>query len=100
MSQNKEILLEKVREFESRTGHTIDSWPDDPNNTASVLKEKRRLSEPLSDEEVRRKMFDRSRRGFIVGGAAALIGIFGWRWMPDETKYNLLRRTFEFNEKV
>ena len=45
-------------------------------------------------------MFERSRRGFLIGGVAALAGIFGWRWMSDETKTALLRRTFEFNEKV
>ena len=100
MSDNKEILLEKVREFEARTGHTVDSFPDDPNNTASVLKEHRYLSEPLSPEAAKKRMSAMSRRGFLVGGTAALLGIFGWRWMPDETKANLLRRTFEFNERV
>lgn len=98
--KNKEILLEKVREFEKRTGHTVDSFPDDPSNTASILKEKRHLSEPLSAEEAKRQMFARSRRGFLIGGAAALIGIFGWRWMSDETKTNLYRKSFEFNEKI
>src|SRR5438552_13098772 len=101
MSENsKEVLLEKVREFEARTGHTVDSYPNDPDNTASVLKEHRYLSEPLSPDEARRQMFARSRRGFLVGGAAALVGIFGWKWMSDETKTALMRRTFEFNEKV
>lgn len=100
MSEDKKILLEKVREFEARTGHTVDSFPDDPNNTASVLKENRYLSEPLSAEEAKRKMTSRSRRSFLVGGAAALIGVFGWRWMSDEIKTGLYRRAFEFNEKV
>lgn len=100
MSDDNRILLEEVREFETRTGHTTDSWPGDPNNTASVLNEKRHLGKPLSTEDAKREMFARSRRGFLVGGAAALIGIVGWRWMDDETKANLLRRTFEFNEKV
>ncbi len=100
MSEDKKILLEKVREFEARTGHTVDSFPDDPGNTASVLKERRHLSEPLTPEEAKRQMFARSRRGFLVGGVAALAGIFGWRWMSDETKAKLLRSTFEFNEKV
>ncbi|MEO7539281.1 MAG: molybdopterin-dependent oxidoreductase [Pyrinomonadaceae bacterium] len=100
MSEDKEILIEKVREFEQRTGHTIDSYPDDSHNTASVLKERRVLSEPLADEEARRRMFARSRRGFLIGGAAALLGVFGWRWMGDEAKERLLRRTFEFNERV
>lgn len=100
MSEDREVLLEKVREFEARTGHTVDSFPEDPNNTASVLREHRYLSEPVSGEEAKRQMFARSRRGFLVGGAAALLGVFGWRWMPDETKSALLRRTFEFNERV
>ncbi len=100
MSEDKEVLLEKVREFEARTGHTVDSYPGDPNNTASVLKEHRYLSEPISPENAKKQMSAMSRRGFFVGGAAALLGIFGWRWMPDETKTNLIRRTFEFNERV
>lgn len=100
MSEDKKILLEKVREFEARTSHTADSWPNDPNNTASVLKEHRYLSEPLSPEEAKKQMFAKSRRSFLVGGVAALAGIFGWRWMSDETKANLFRRTFEFNERV
>lgn len=100
MSDDKKVLLEKVREFEARTGHTVDSFPGDPHNTASVLDERRHLSEPLSREDAKRQMSARSRRGFLVGGVAALVGIFGWRWMPDETKTALLRRTFEFNEKV
>ena len=83
MSEDKKILLEKVREFEARTGHTVDSFPDDPNNTASVLKERRYLSEPLSAEEAKRKMTSRSRRSFLVGGVAALVGVFGWRWISD-----------------
>ena len=100
MSDDKKILLEKVREFEKRTGHTVDSFPDDPDNTASVLKEHRYMSEPLSSEEAKKKMSVRSRRSFLVGSVAALTGILGWRWMPDEIKANLLRRTFEFNERV
>lgn len=69
-------------------------------NTAGILNENRDLSAPLTDEEARKKMSGYSRRGFIFGGAAALIGFFGWRWMPDETKEKLLRRTLEFNERV
>ena len=100
MSDDKKVLVEKVREIESRDEKRADSWPDDPNNTASILGERRSLSEPLSPEEAKRRMFARSRRGFLVGGAAGLLGIFGWRWMPDETKEALLRRTFKFNEDV
>ncbi len=91
--KKEEVLLEKVREL---------SKPDtaDIENTAVVLKEKRELGPPVDAAKAKREMFVRSRRSFLVGGAAALLGVFGWRWMPDETKNNLLRRTFEFNEKV
>lgn len=101
-SVESEVLIEKVREIElaKRTRETSDAAHSDKNNTAKILNEKRELSEPLSNEEAGQKMSRQSRRGFLVGGAAALIGVFGWRWMPDETKQNLLRRTFEFNERV
>jgi DMSO/TMAO reductase YedYZ molybdopterin-dependent catalytic subunit len=89
----KEVLLEQVRELRG-----TDS--DDRENTANILNEKRELSPPVDEETAKREMFSRSRRTFLVGGAAALIGVFGWRWMPDETKVSLLRRTFEFNERV
>jgi DMSO/TMAO reductase YedYZ molybdopterin-dependent catalytic subunit len=95
MSDEKEkILTDEVRVFRER-GEAIDK-----NNSASVLREHRILSEPMSDDEARRRMFGYSRRGFIVGGAAALIGVFGWRWMSDEAKDRLLRSTLEFNERV
>ena len=97
-----EVLLEKVREIEAakEKAENSDAQNLDRDNTAVILNEKRDLSEPLSDDEAKSEMSKRSRRGFLVGGATALVGIFGWRWMPDETKQNLLRRTFEFNEKV
>ena len=89
--KDKDILLEKVREFEKRTGHTVDSFPDDPNNTASVLKEHRYLSEPLSTlKKPNDKCLLDHAAVFLSGGVAALAGIFGWRWMSDETKTALL----------
>src|SRR6476620_4217403 len=95
MSDEQEnILTDEVREFR-------DAKPvADKNNTASVLNERRVLTEPLTDGEARRRMNSYSRRGFLVGGAAAVIGVFGWRWMSDETKDSLLRSTLEFNERV
>lgn len=92
MSEDK-VLSDEVREFSREK--TVDR-----NNTASVLNERRVLSEPLSDTEARREMWAYSRRSFIVGGAAALIGVVGWRWMSDERKDRLLRSTLEFNERV
>lgn len=90
---DNEILVEKVREFERHKRN-------DDTNTAKILGEKQYLSEPLNEDEARRRMSALSRRGFIVGGAAAVISVLGWRWMPEETKYKLLRGTFEFNERV
>jgi DMSO/TMAO reductase YedYZ molybdopterin-dependent catalytic subunit len=90
-----EIKTDEVRELPRD-----EKWPGGQENTANILNEPRELNEPVSDADAKRAMFRRSRRGFLVGGAAALIGIFGWRWMPDETKYKLLRGTFEFNEWV
>lgn len=95
MSGEKEkVLTDEVREFRERS-ETVDK-----NNTASVLNEHRIVSEPMSIDEARRRISGYSRRGFIVGGAAAFLGVFGWRWMSDETKDRLLRSTLEFNERV
>jgi DMSO/TMAO reductase YedYZ molybdopterin-dependent catalytic subunit len=94
-NKSSEVLLEKVRELE-----TSKSENTDRNNTAKILNEKRELTAPMSEAEAKKNMSRRSRRSFLVGGAAALAGIFGWRWMPDETRQKLLRRAFEFNEKL
>ena len=95
MSDEREtILTDEVREFRQSSDVV------DKNNTASVMRERRVLSEPLSDEKARREMSRYSRRGFLVGGVAAFIGVFGWRWMSDETKDRLLRSTLELNERV
>ncbi len=92
MSHNEEILVEKVRELENSKGAH--------RGTADILGEKRHLSEALSPDEARRKMAASTRRSFIIGGAAAALGVLGWRWMSDETKYSLLRGTLQFNERV
>src|SRR5436305_1490966 len=95
MSNEEEIKTDEVRELPRE-----EKWPGGNDNTANILDEPREMSAPLSDADARKAMFGKSRRNFLVGGAAALIGIFGWRWMSDETKYRLLRGTFEFNEWV
>lgn len=100
MSEDKDIIVDGVRELEKKGDLTGRSYPDDPENTATALKEFRYLSEPVSEAEAKRQMSIRSRRGFSVAGIAGLLGVFGWRWMPDETKNTLVRRTFEFNERV
>lgn len=70
------------------------------DNTAVILKEKRELSLPMTEAEAKKNMSRRSRRTFLVGGATAIAGIFGWRWMPEETKNSLLNRAFRFNERT
>lgn len=97
MSERDDILTDAVHGFK---GETPNALPDDPDSTATALKERRYLSEPISDDEATRRMSSLSRRNFLIGGTAGLLGIFGWRWMSDETKYKLLRSAFEFNEKV
>jgi hypothetical protein len=98
-SLESEVLVEKVREIEleKRKAEAKDPGRD---NTATILKENRQLTTPSTETEAAKNMSRRSRRSFLVGGAAALIGVFGWRWMSDERKGALLRRTFEFNEKL
>jgi len=95
-----EVLVEKVRKLEREKAENSEARKLDKNNTSKILNEKRELSEPLDETEAKRRMSQKSRRGFLVGGAAALVGVFGWRWMPDEAKEKLLRRTFKFNERV
>jgi len=95
--KDREILVEKVREFQKRTGHTVDSFPYDPNNTASVVNEHRYLSDPLSVEDAKREMTVRSRRSFLVAGTSAFAGLLGWWWLSDETKKAVYRKAFEFN---
>jgi hypothetical protein len=96
-NKSSEVLTENEPKAESATGEAENR---DGDNTAKILGEKRNLSAPMSRAEAEKNMSRRTRRSFLVGGTAALVGIFGWRWMPDETKQTLLRRTFEFNEKV
>lgn len=98
MSDERDIRIDQVRELVREKGEDV--WPGGRDNTANVLGEKRELSEPVSDAEAKRAMSTRSRRGFIVGGIAALAGIFGWRWMSDEAKGALYHRAFAFNERL
>jgi len=100
MSEDKKILVEKVREFEQRTGSSVDGWPEDPQNTASILNERRTLSELMTDEEARSRMSGHSRRGFLVAGLSAVAGIVGWKSLSDEAKAALYKHWFGLNERV
>ena len=92
-SEEKEALFEEVRELRRDRA-------EERENTAAILNERREVGPAIDAAEARREMFVRSRRTFLIGGAAALAGFLGWRWMPDETKYKLLRSALEFNETV
>lgn len=98
--ENEEVLLEKVREIEKQKRERAAAEAVERENTANILKEKRHLSDPLDEQAARKQMSQRSRRNFLIGGVTALAGFFGWRWTSDETKNALLRKTFEFNERV
>lgn len=98
----KDILVERVREIELAKIKIANSSQrnQDKNNTSKILKEHPELSIEMSETEARRNMSGRSRRSFLIGGATAMIGIFGWRYLSDERKEAIYRRAFEFNEKV
>ncbi|MDQ3040967.1 MAG: molybdopterin-dependent oxidoreductase [Acidobacteriota bacterium] len=99
MSEDKEkdseILLDKVREVE-----TVKSEKSDSENTAIILKEKRELSEPLSDDKAREIMAKHSRRSFLIGGAAAVAGCFGYSWLRQPENFWIFERGFRFNENL
>jgi len=92
-----EVLLDKVREIESAKPDDIIA---DKENTAYILGEKRELSEPMSDGEAGRIMTRRSRRSFLIGGAAAVAGYFGYSWLRQPDNFYLFERMFRFNENV
>ena len=98
----REVFVEKVQEIETAENKSekADAKVDDKNNTSKILNEKRVLSAPMTETEAKKMMFNRSRRTFLIGGAAALAGIFGWRSLSDETKNSLYNRAFRFNENL
>ena len=97
-----EVLLEKVREIERAKlkAENSDAQNLDRDNTAVILNEKRDLSEPLSDTEAKSEMYKRSRRGFLVGGAAAFAGVFGYSWLRKPENSWIFERGFRFNENL
>lgn len=91
MSDDKKVMVEQVRGLANEVSN---------RGTADILNEKRRLGPELTDAEASRRMFLRSLISFTTAGAAATAGVLGWRWMPDDAKAGLLRRSFEFGEGV
>lgn len=95
-----EVLVEKVREIESAKIQNADAEDSNQNNTAKILNEKRELSAPLSDDKARKIMGSRSRRSFLVGGAAAVLGYFGYSWLRKPENFSIFERGFRFNENL
>ena len=56
------------------------------------------------DGDMERRLRRLSRRGFALGGAAALAGVVGWRWLVTRGEEGglswPLRRVLEFDERV
>jgi hypothetical protein len=56
------------------------------------------------DGDLKRRLHRLSRRGFALGGAAALSGMVGWRWMVTRGEEGglswPLRRVLEFDERL
>ena len=101
MSDEKEkVLVEKVREIEKAKREEEKLEAGDSANTAKILNEKRELSEPLTDKEAKRQMSQRSRRTFLIGGATAVLGYFGYSWLRKPDNFYLFERMFRFNENV
>lgn len=95
-----EVLVEKVREIESAKVENANAGDSDTNNTAKILNEKRDLSEQMSDNEARKIMSRRSRRSFLIGGAAAIAGYFGYSWLRRPENFWIFERGFRFNENL
>lgn len=97
-----EILVEKVREIEAakkREKESLEAKRFEKENTAKIINEKTHLSPVMTDDEAKKKLRALSRRSFLVAGAAAIAGYFGYGYLREqgETPFRL---AFEFNEDV
>lgn len=101
-SENSEVLLERVREIEraNKEKQNLTTKNLERENTAKILNEKMHFSAPMSDEEARREMFRRSRRSFLIGGAAAVFGCLGYSWLRAPEQNWVFDQAFKFNERV
>ena len=56
------------------------------------------------DADISRQLRRMTRRGFVAGGAAALAGFAGWKWISSTGQDGMLtwplRKVLEFNEKI
>ncbi|HEY0426303.1 MAG TPA: molybdopterin-dependent oxidoreductase [Pyrinomonadaceae bacterium] len=92
--EDEEIKTEdaEIAEAKAETGKE--------KNTAEILGEKTRLSVALSDEKARQEMKKHSRRGFLIGGAAAVFGYLGYGWLRKPESEWIFKDAFRFNENV
>jgi hypothetical protein len=105
--KDTEILIEKVREIEAAKhereaveAKNLEAKKLEKENTSEILGEKMEYTPVMSDEEAKKNMARRSRRGFLIGGASAIAGIFGYRWLRQPEQNWIYHRAFEFNESV
>lgn len=70
------------------------------NNTAQSLRENRRLSVPMTDEQAGAVLARRSRRSFVVAASALVAGGFGLRWLLQPGSRGIFDRSRAFNEQL
>ncbi|MEO6587868.1 MAG: molybdopterin-dependent oxidoreductase [Pyrinomonadaceae bacterium] len=93
--ENEDEISTEAREIvEAKTD------ANDKENTAKILNENMRVGEPVSDVEAKKFMSYRSRRDFLIGGAAAVLGYLGYSWLREPERNYIFTDTFRFNEKV
>ncbi len=105
--KDTEILIEKVREIEAAKrekaateAKNLETKNFEKENTSKILGEKMEYTPVMSDDEAKKDMARRSRRGFLIGGASAVAGIFGYRWLREPEQSWIYQRAFNFNETV
>ena len=74
---------------------THQRWQSSQDSTAGLKR---------PDDDLERRLRRLSRRGFALGGVAALAGVGGWRWLVTRSEEGglpwPLRRVLEFNERL
>lgn len=89
-----EVSTEEKEIVEAKTESNV------KENTAKVLNENVRVGEPVSDAEAKKFMSNRSRRDFLIGGAAAVFGYLGYSWLKKPEQNYFFTDAFRVNEKV
>ena len=104
LKKTNEIKADKIESDEIKTKDSevveAESKTDDKENTARILNENKRIGKPLDDDEAKRLMTGYSRRGFLVGGAAAVFGYLGYGWLRKPENTEIFTKTFRLNENL